>query len=235
MTEIQNLKSHLSTMPWIKPILKSINNARCEAWDLIHGVDTCGEFPLHVFDFQSKHKTAGLEYHSHHPSLTHSSLKALPIRYEDYTFIDIGCGKGRALLIASEFPFRRIVGLEFAPPLAELARRNAKSYRSNRQRRTTIEIITGDALDYELSDEPQVLYLYSPFAPELLDRIMQRIEDSFQQSPRDLLIMFSGTISMRNRAVGSRPEYEQLARDRYMDIYRHRQPASAAFPSSAAS
>jgi SAM-dependent methyltransferase len=216
------LKSRITSSSWLKPALAGVNNVRCQTWDLIHGVDTCGEIPLIGLDFHSKNKTAGLEYHSHHPAIIRLGLLGLPVQCKDYTFIDVGCGKGRVLLIASEFPFRRIIGLEFAPSLAEIAKRNLRSYRSRRQRCSNIEVVTGDALEYELPPEPQVLYFYSPFAPNILDQIVQRTEDSFQRSPRDLVVLFSGALSMRDRAFGSQPQYERLSRGRHIDIYRHR-------------
>ena len=218
----ESLKSWVKARAWAKPVLREINHSRCEAWDLIHGVDTCGKIPLSGLDFDSKNKTAGLEYQSHHPALTRSALMELPVQYDDYSFIDIGCGKGRVLLIASEFPFRRIIGVEFAPTLAEIARKNLRSYRRAHTVCTEIEVVTGDALEYNLAPEAQVLYFFSPFSPSVLDQIVQRIEDSFQRSPRDLLVMFSGVIPMRERAFGWRPQYERLSRKPHMDVYRHR-------------
>jgi SAM-dependent methyltransferase len=58
------------------------------------------------------------------PSTLGPALAALPIKHEEFTFVDIGCGKGRALFIAAEFPFRRIVGAELAVELAQIARAN---------------------------------------------------------------------------------------------------------------
>ncbi|MGA2337925.1 MAG: class I SAM-dependent methyltransferase [Terriglobales bacterium] len=207
---------------WLKPLLKAVSNARCRAWDLIHGVDTCGDIPLVTLDFQNKNKTAGLEYQSHHPRIIRAGLMSLKILYQDYTFVDFGCGKGRVLLVASEFPFRRIIGLEFAPQLAETARGNLKSYRATNRKCFEIEAITADAIEYELAHEPQVLYFYSPFARGVMDQIVQNIENSFQKSPRDLLVLFSGVLNMRDSAFGSRPQYERLLRGRYVDVYRHR-------------
>jgi SAM-dependent methyltransferase len=216
------LRSLVASNSGLKPLLKAIGNARCQAWDLIHGADTCGDVPLATLDFQSHNKAAGLEYQSHHPKIIRAGLAALEIRPENFTFIDFGCGKGRVLLVASEFPFRRIVGLEFAPSLAETARRNLKSYRGRGQKCTAIEVITVDATEYELTPEPQVLYFYSPFARSVLDQIMQNIEDSLQRSPRELLVLFSGVLKMRDHAFGSCAQYELLQRGRYFDIYRHR-------------
>ena len=217
-----SLKSLLRSQRWLQPVFKTVNNARCRAWDLVHGVDTYGDIPLASLDFKSEHKSPGLEYQSHHPSITRSAIRALPIQHENYSFVDIGCGKGRVLLVASEFPFRRIVGVEFAPMLAEIARRNLKSYRGKRQKYAAIEVITADATEYELAPEPQVLYFFSPFERSLLDQIVENIEDSFRRSPRDLLVLFSGVIPMRDHAFGRRSQYERLERGRHADVYRHR-------------
>lgn len=221
-TSLRELKSRALSNALLKPVLRKVSSARCEAWDFIHRVDTCGAIPLAGLDFHGKNKTDGLEYQSHHPSIIRAGLKALAIGHQDYTFIDIGCGKGRVLLIASEFPFRRIVGLEFAPQLAEVARRNLQRYRSGHQACSRIEVITGDALDYQFPPEPQVLYFYSPFSPGTLDQIAQNIEESLQRWPRELLVLFSGVLAMRDRAFGSRAQYERLQRGRYIDLYRHR-------------
>src|SRR6267154_1857147 len=174
------LRSLVVSNSWLKPLLGTINSARCEVWDLIHSVDTCGDQPLATMDFQSKNKTAGLEYQSHHPGIIRTGLAALPIRPEDYTFIDFGCGKGRVLLVASGFAFRKIIGLEFVPFLAETALRNLERYRSVQQKCTNIEVKTIDATEYVLMPEPQVLYFYSPFSKSVLDQILGNIEDSLQ-------------------------------------------------------
>ena len=110
---IASLKSLVISNPSLKPILSKVNKVRCQSWDRIHGVDTYRELPLVGMAFQSKNKTDGLEYQSHHPAVTRLGLTAIPIRHEDYTFIDIGCGKGRALLVASAFPLRKIMAWNF--------------------------------------------------------------------------------------------------------------------------
>src|SRR4029079_4234472 len=56
--------------------------------------------------------------------VVHHILRRLPVRYEDYVFVDAGCGKGRAMLIASMYPFAAIAGIELSPLIAETARRN---------------------------------------------------------------------------------------------------------------
>src|SRR5438552_13937135 len=48
-------------------------------------------------------------YQPTEPSLFHEMLKALKIDFREFTFIDLGSGKGRVLLMAANYPFRRIV------------------------------------------------------------------------------------------------------------------------------
>lgn len=217
-----SLRSLAVSQGWLRPVLRTVGNARCRAWDLVHGVDTCGDIPLLDLDFESEHKTPGLEYQSHHPAIIRAGINLLNIRYQDYTFVDFGCGKGRVLLVASEFPFQRIIGVEFAPQLAETARRNIENYRAKNRKCLEVAVITGDATEYELAPKAQVLYFYSPFARNVMDQVVRNIDQSMQKSPRDLLILFSGIFGMRDAAFGMRPEYERLHRGRYIDLYRHR-------------
>src|SRR5271169_1220833 len=99
----ENLRSLATSQAWLKPVFKTLGKARCRAWDLVHGVDTCGDIPLLDLKFDSDNKTPGLESQSHPPALIRAALKSLELRHQDYTFVDFGCGKGRVLLVASEF------------------------------------------------------------------------------------------------------------------------------------
>jgi len=214
------VKRWITSRSWLKPVFTAIGRTRCKAWDLIHGVDTCGDIPLVDLDFQSANKAPGLEYQSHHPQLLRAFLEQLEVDYRNYTFIDIGCGKGRVLLVASEFPFRKIIGVEFALPLAEVAKRNLVSYRSTAQKCRDMSVIAMDAVHYELPEEPEILFFYSPFPPAVMEQVSQNIERSLQKSPRDLLILFSGVLGARDRAFGCRSQYKRLRRDRHLDVYR---------------
>src|SRR5713101_6823082 len=57
------------------------------------------------------------------------SLRLASLEAERFTFVDIGCGKGRILLSALALPFRRIVGVEFSPVLCRIAEKNVASAR----------------------------------------------------------------------------------------------------------
>src|SRR5436305_42388 len=46
--------------------------------------------------------------------------------------LDYGCGLGRVILLASRFPFKKIIGIELAPSLVERAERNIQSFSGQR-------------------------------------------------------------------------------------------------------
>ncbi len=79
------------------------------------------------------------------PSLFHEMLGALKIDFRGFTFIDLGSGKGRVLLIAADYPFRRIVGVELLTELHGVALENLRQYKSNSQKCFDVETICGDA------------------------------------------------------------------------------------------
>lgn len=190
---------------------------RVTFWDIAHRVDTCGEVQIADFDFQNPHKDPGLTYHSHHPKIIHSAISSLNIQYEDYTFVDYGCGKGRVVLLALEYPFRKVIGFDFSPQLMEIARRNLRRYRG-KKRRSRAEMLTADATEFEVPSGPLVLYFYQPFHAPVMERVLHNIEASVRRARRDVFVLYSGRVT-RDRFFGQRENYTRLKRDRYMDLY----------------
>lgn len=200
--------------------LRFLERARAKAWDAVHGVDTCGEVPLAAFAFTSENKTPGLAYHSHHPKITRAALSGLDIKYKDYVFVDFGCGKGRVLLLALEFPFRRVIGVEFVPELAAIANRNLASYRGRAGDQSRAEVIVCDATRFLLPPYALVLHFYQPFRANVMEQIFNNIKASIEQAPRDLLLLYSGS-STRDTFFAGRPEYVRLSRGRFFDLHRY--------------
>ena len=93
-------------------------------FDRRHGVDTAGIVRLGALRIESPNRDLGVRYQPSDPDDFRSLVEALPIDPKDYVLVDLGSGKGRVLLLASEFPFRRVVGVEFSQELNEIAERN---------------------------------------------------------------------------------------------------------------
>jgi hypothetical protein len=116
------------------------------------------------------------------------------LAYESYTFVDYGSGKGRILLLAAQYPFRRIVGVEFARELHEIALENFKSYSNPKQRCFDLQSICMDAAEYIPPNEPCVLMLFSPFKLTLLRKVIENVKRSVKEKPRSVYIIYYATL-----------------------------------------
>lgn len=136
----------------------------------------------------------GIAYQPCDPSLFHHTLRALPIDYSQFAFIDFGSGKGRALLMASDYPFRRIIGVELLPDLHRAAQENVRKYRSESQRCLAIELQQGDAREFVFPSGPCVLFLFNPLPEPALMRVVANLRISLQQAPRPVYIVYHNPV-----------------------------------------
>ena len=131
-----------------------VGEARCRVFDWRHGVRTCGGAKLADLTIVGNNTDHGLGYYPSHPKFLFEVLGSLNIDYPSYTFVDVGSGKGRVLLVASEFPFFEVVGVEFATEMHEIACRNIQRYRSKTQKCKNVKSVNLDAIEYELPLKP---------------------------------------------------------------------------------
>lgn len=133
-------------------------------------------------------------YQPTEPTLFHEMLDAMAnqmkLDFQQFTFVDLGSGKGRTLLMASSYPFRRIVGVELLPSLHEIARHNLDAYQSDAQRCFAIEALCGDATSFPFPDEPLVVYLFNPFPEAGLRRSIANLRRSLAAKPRAVFVLY---------------------------------------------
>lgn len=104
-------------------------------------------------------------------------LAALPVSPQGRTFVDIGAGMGRIVMIASLHPFKQVIGVEVSPALCETARENLAQWRRRRAdlQCKDVRIVCKDASQYALPHGDLVLYLYNPFGEATLQHLADRI------------------------------------------------------------
>lgn len=129
-------------------------------------------------------------YQPTEPALFHAMLAGLATDFAELSFIDLGSGKGRTLLMASEYPFRRIVGVELLPELARIAQDNLQKYQSETQKCFRLESICGDACEFVFPAEPAVLYLFNPLPKAGLTRVITNLELSLRENPRKVFVLY---------------------------------------------
>jgi SAM-dependent methyltransferase len=146
-------------------------------------------------------------------------LKNLPIlNHSGYTFIDLGSGKGRALFVAAEYPFRRIEGVEFATELHVEAQENVLAFRGVRRKCTRIECVNMNAIEYPFPNENLVLYLANPFDDHVMEKVLSNLETSLENHPRDVFLVF--VFPEHLSAVRSHTRFEALLEGRRYCVYR---------------
>lgn len=127
-------------------------------------------------------------------ALFHEMLEALRLQirsdFHDFVFIDLGSGKGRTLLMASDYHFRRIVGVELLPALNGAAQENLSKYRSEAQKCFALESICADATEFPFPAEPMVLYLFNPFPESGLRRMIANLEESLRTHPQEVYVLY---------------------------------------------
>jgi len=129
-------------------------------------------------------------YQPTEPALFREMVERLRIDYTRFTFIDLGSGKGRTLLMASEYPFRKVVGVELLPELHRVAEENVRKFPNDRKRCSAIETLCGDASEFTFPPEPMVVYLFNPLPEAGLHRAIGNLERSLAESPREVWIVY---------------------------------------------
>lgn len=163
-----------------------------KTYDWKYGVDTVGVIPLHALTLTNTddtHLKLGLGYEPAYPADIREMLAHTNVDFSRYVFIDIGSGKGRALLVAAEYPFKRITGVEFARELHDAAVLNIRSYRNRAQKCRDVQSIHADATTYDYPPDPLVIFLNNPFRGELMEMTAQRIRRSLDENPRDVFFL----------------------------------------------
>lgn len=123
-----------------------------------------------------------------------NTLAHMGNRYQDFVFIDIGTGTGRNLLLASEYPFKQIIGVEISRFLCEIACDNIKKYTAVAGRHPNISVQCVDALQFSFPEENMVLYFWEPFKEKIGDPfIAQLIEFSQEHNLHVVLIFLQST------------------------------------------
>ena len=186
-------------------------------FDIEHGTETSGLLSGKVIARDTAHEAADLTaYYGIAPSILRSLLDLwlqtlhplAPI--ERTVFLDVGAGKGRAMLVASEYPFLRVEGIELNPKLADIARRNISIWESTQQS-TMLAPLTlheSDATRMPLPQEPLLAHLFHPFEDRLLRRFLRHVEKELTTHPRpfDLFYVNAEHDSLLDR----HPAFERL-------------------------
>lgn len=160
------------------------------AFDAAHGVDTAGIISLAALDVAEPSWVHGFDYQPVEPIDLASVLEPFAVDYPRTTFIDLGAGKGRVVMLASALPFRQLVGVEIAPELARIAIANVGRYTQAQGSGTPWEIVRADAGDYEFPATPLVIFMYNPFTAPIMRRVIARLQAVRKRAAGRVIVIY---------------------------------------------
>jgi SAM-dependent methyltransferase len=179
------IKRCLEPIPFVRRIYNGW--AKTHPFDVAHGTDTSGYVAVAgITDDQSLQQKINA-YAASQPTIVRKALSKLADPRE-YTFVDLGCGKGRAAVVASEFPFSRIIGVELSAQLAKIAQDNVAKVISRFPGRAPMTIVEGNALEHPLPQGKVVLFLCHSFGRELVAELLRIIDRNLHSGAIEHLV-----------------------------------------------
>ena len=164
-------------------------------FDVAYGVDTAGLVWGEALgessgNRESQYWTTG--YYGIAPSAFTAAVERLALEWSRFTFVDIGCGKGRAMLAAMRFPFRHLLGVELSPGLVRVAQSNLETFSAPwRRPGVSGEAMAADATDFRIPSGPLLVFLYHPFAAPVMKRFLAHLAEAARVEPREIVMLYA--------------------------------------------
>ena len=154
------------------------------------GVVTCRIIGPDELTITSKNRGLGVRYEGTHSLLFRQMLAALPADLADFVLVDYGSGLGRALIVASQYNFKKIYGIEYSRELHEVAISNLENVRRIEQKCTDINPVLIDATEFEIPDGKCILYFYNPFEESVMREVLRKVSLSYKTQPRTIYLVY---------------------------------------------
>ena len=177
-----------------RAIRRPLGSAARRLFDTQYGVDTAGELPVRRLRVVGSHAPRHVDFMSVPPRTFLRAVNAVPAVLDTLTFVDFGCGKGRALLLAAMKPFRRAIGVEHAPELAAIAENNLRCYKGPRLCGDT-RVVRADPAKFHLPLDPCLIFFLGPFEdPASLGAVLANVRASLRRRSRPLYAIYIAEI-----------------------------------------
>jgi predicted RNA methylase len=164
-------------------------------FDLEYGVRTSGLVAGRHLVAGHPHDRFATAYYAVAPSVFEGILvrwrRCTPLApVDEFTFVDLGAGMGRAMLLAAGYPFRAVLGVELNPTLARIAKRNMAVWRAEGRAQAPFRLVCGDVTEFDLPPGPCVAFMFNPFGAPVLRRMLNHWTRSFSQRAGQLDILY---------------------------------------------
>jgi SAM-dependent methyltransferase len=161
---------------------------------------------------------SGVAYMPSPPSIPATILEDLGLPYKEYNFIDFGSGMGRVVFAAAQFPFRKVVGVEFSDELHEIAKSNLAKI-SSTLNAAAVELSCQDAREYTFPPGNCVVYFFNPFREAVMRTMLENLERCYAKGPSELYIIYYNPVLAA--MFDGAPFLTRIKRTREYSIYRN--------------
>lgn len=173
-------------------------------FDIVCGTDTEKICEIGSLEINSENARHAVRYQPSPQDLATEIIQAIPIDYSRFTFLDFGAGKGRVLLIAAQFPFAAVIGVEFSQELCAIASNNISKIPADKRIAGLVECHYNDVTLYPLPETPLVCYFYNPFDQLIMRKVINRLASSLKGKKREIYIIY---VHPEHRALFDAEEY----------------------------
>jgi SAM-dependent methyltransferase len=158
-------------------------------FDYKYNTDTIEIIELDQLDIPSDNKPFGMRYEVTRARPFRKLLHTLQLP-RDGVFVDLGSGKGRVLMLAAEYGFRKIIGVEFSSQLNAIAHDNIAVFQEKQHLDSDIEIIESDVVNYEIEPDQIVFFMFNPFYTIIIETLLEKIARSLEKHPRKVWLIY---------------------------------------------
>ena len=158
-------------------------------FDMKYKIDTINTEQLENLNIDSPNKAHGGYYEGTNAYIFKNAFSSFKIDAPISCFIDFGSGKGKAMFMAAEMGFRKVIGVEFSIELVEICRKNLEIFKAKSKSKTEFEIIHMDASQYEIPAEANLLFFSNPFNETLTKKVIENILRSYDKVPREIWVI----------------------------------------------
>jgi SAM-dependent methyltransferase len=134
----------------------------------------------------------------------------------EFTYIDLGCGKGRTLLMAAQYPFKEVLGVEVSPLLCEIASQNIKKYLTADKgaRCKNIRVSCENALNFRFPETNLLVYMFNPFSGYIVHGVVHNLQRFHAVTGRKVLVAYARPVEdqilQNSGAFVKRMEYQTI-------------------------
>jgi SAM-dependent methyltransferase len=193
-----------------------------QRFDADHGVTT--EALVFLGELDPEAIGPSLEYATHYEATPVAQAQALldasPLPPERTTFVDLGAGMGRVVLLAARRPFRAVIGVEISPALVEIARDNLTTVRDPLRVTRDVKIVSADALSYAFPRGDLTIFLFNPFRAPILEDVLNNVRTTAEE--RDVVLLYHTPVE--SDTIDATEAFELVADLGFGVVYRLRKP-----------